>query len=158
MTRPGNWLTSFALAATAALASADETVDRNAVMALEKEWSAASVKRDPAVIEGILADDFVGFDGRGFRSDKAAELQEAAPPVPGASPSPLTLVGEELSDLEVRVFGTAAVLTALNTARFKTQTGETTVRYRRTTVWAKRGGKWQCVSFHASRLLEPPKS
>lgn len=157
MTRPGNWLTRFALAATTALASADETADRNAVMVLERAWSAASVKHDLAAIEGILADDFVGFDGRGFRSDKAAELKEAASPVPGASAAPMALLSEELSDLEVRVFGTAAVLTALNTAKFKTPAGETTVRYRRTTVWAKRGGKWQCVSFHASRLMEPPK-
>lgn len=158
MMRHGNWLILLLLAATTPLVSADETADRNAVMALEKAWSAAATKHDAAAVKGILADDFVGFDGRGFRSDKAAELIEAAPPAPGAPAPSLSLVSEELSDMEVRVFGTAAVLTALNTATFKTQSGETTIRYRRTTVWAKRKEKWQCVSFHASRLMEPPKS
>jgi hypothetical protein len=40
-------------------------------------------------------------------------------------------------------------------ARFKGK--EIAPRYRRTTVWVKRDGRWQCVSFHASRMAEVPR-
>ena len=153
-----DWLGMLVLVAVAAVATADEAADKATVMALEKAWAAASNKQDVDALKSILADDFVGFDGRGFRSDKDAELREIAPPIAGAPVPPLTFISEERSDIEIRVFGTAAVLTALNTAKFNSKDGESTMRWRRTTVWAKRNGRWQCVSFHASRLMEPRKS
>lgn len=104
----------------------------------------------------MLADDYVGIDGRGVVSDKAAELEEAKPPSPGTA-APV-LVSEQLSDVRVRIYGDTAVLTAINTARFSSRQSESTVRYRRTTVWVRRGGRWQCVSFHGSRILESPGS
>jgi ketosteroid isomerase-like protein len=58
----------------------------------------------------------------------------------------------------VRIYGDTAVLTAINTARFSSRQNESTVRYRRTTVWVRREGRWQCVSFHGSRILESPGS
>jgi hypothetical protein len=50
------------------------------VITQEKAWSDAVIHHDIAKVASILADDFVGIDGRGFVSDKAAELKEAAPP------------------------------------------------------------------------------
>ena len=122
------------------------------VVASERAWSEAFLRHDLQVISRLLADDFVGIDGRGVVSDKASELEEAKPPSPGTT-DPI-LVGEQLSDIRVRIYGDAAVLTAINTARFSSQRGDSTVRYRRTTVWVRREDRWQCVSFHGSRILE----
>jgi hypothetical protein len=119
-----------------------------AVVASERAWSEAFLRHDLQDISRLLADDFVGIDGRGVVSDKTAELEEAKPQSPGTT-NPI-LVGEELSDTRVRLYGDVAVLTAINTARFS----DSTVRYRRTTVWVWRAGRWQCVSFHGSRILE----
>jgi ketosteroid isomerase-like protein len=119
-----------------------------AVVASERAWSEAFLRHDLRAISQLLADDFVGIDGRGVVSDKAAELEEAKPPPPGTT-NPI-LVGEQLSDIRVRMYGDIAVLTAINTAHFS----DSTIRYRRTTVWLRRGGRWQCVSFHGSRILE----
>jgi len=118
------------------------------VVASERAWSEAFLRHDLQAISRLLADDFVGIDGRGVVSDKTAELEEAKPQSPGTT-NPI-LVGEELSDTRVRLYGDVAVLTAINTARFS----DSTVRYRRTTVWVWRAGRWQCVSFHGSRILE----
>ena len=120
----------------------------DAVVASERAWSEAFLRHDLQAISRLLADDFVGIDGRGVVSDKTAELEEAKPQSPGTT-NPI-LVGEELSDTRVRLYGDVAVLTAINTARFS----DSTVRYRRTTVWVWRAGRWQCVSFHGSRILE----
>lgn len=122
------------------------------VLAGERAWSQAFLRHDLPAISRLLSDDFVGIDGRGVVSDKAAELDEAKPPSPGAD-GPL-LVSEQLSDVRVRLYGETAVLTAINTARFSSQRGDSTVRYRRTTVWVQRESRWQCVSFHGSRIQE----
>jgi ketosteroid isomerase-like protein len=126
------------------------------VVEAERAWSQAFLRHDLAALSRLLADDFVGIDGRGFLSDKAAELEEARAPEPGATGP--ALAGEALSEVRVRLYGDTAILTAVNTARFSPGPGETaesTIRYRRTTVWVWREGRWQCVSFHGSRIQEP---
>jgi len=125
------------------------------VIAAELAWSDAFLRHDLDRISGILSDDFIGIDGRGVVSDKTAELEEAKGPQGKASAA--VLVGEELSDVRVRVYGDAAVLTAVNTARFRSHHKESIIRYRRTTVYVHRDDRWQCVSFHGSRILEPLK-
>ena len=126
------------------------------VVAAERAWSHAFLRHDLPALSRLLADDFVGIDGRGFASDKAAELEEARAPEPGAA-GPL-LVREALSEIRVRLYGDTAILTAVNTATFSPGPGETaesTIRYRRTTVWVWRDARWQCVSFHGSRIQAP---
>jgi ketosteroid isomerase-like protein len=145
-------LLSLVLAATLASPAAPSREDQ--VVAAERAWSESYLRHDLAALSRLLADDFVGIDGRGVVSDKAAEIEEARPPQPGTS----SLVAEALSDVRVRLYGDTAILTAINTARFSPAAGETaesTIRYRRTTVWVWREGRWQCVSFHGSRIPSP---
>jgi ketosteroid isomerase-like protein len=142
-------MSSAALALAILLGTGPATPsDTSAVIAGERAWSDAFLRHDLPAISRLLADDFVGIDGRGVVSDKAAELEEAKPPAP-ESRAPV-LLGEQLSDVRVRTYGDVAVLTAINTARFS----DSTIRYRRTTVWVRRGDRWECVSFHGSRILE----
>ena len=123
---------------------------RDEVIRLEKEWSQAFLRHDTAAISRILADDYVGIDGRGVVGNKSTEITEAKHRPKANDP---VVLGEKLSDIRVRVYGNASVLTALNTVSFRTHGKEDKVRYRRTTVWLQRDGRWQCVSFHASRVM-----
>ena len=126
------------------------------VISQEKAWSDAVIHHDAAKVASILADDFIGIDGRGFVTDKAAELKEAEPPAsPAAAPQ---LLKEDLSEITARVYGDTAILTSTNTAHFLSQGKATEIKYRRTTVWVRDAGRWRCVSFHGSRILEPPKN
>ena len=127
------------------------------LMQMERAWSAAYLKHDTAVINRILADDYVGIDGRAFVSNKAEEIEEAKAPAPGTPPPERSVLDETISDMKVRVYGQAAVVTGLSTEKVQFKGKESIVRYRRTTVYVKRQGRWQCVSFHASRIIEPPK-
>ncbi len=126
------------------------------IIAQEKAWSDAVIRHDAEKISLILADDFIGIDGRGVVTDKAAELKEAKPPPAGDSAVP-QLLKEEFSDITARLYGSTAVLTLTNTAQFSSKGKETQIKYRRTTVWVRDSGRWRCVSFHGSRILEPPK-
>jgi uncharacterized protein (TIGR02246 family) len=125
------------------------------IEALERAWSTAFLKHDTATIARILADDFVGIDGRGVVSDKSHEIEEAKAPAAGSPAGTYVILSETLSDVRVRLYGDAAVLTAINTARISDRGEEEVVRYRRTTVYVRRSGKWQCVTFHGSRIIDP---
>src|SRR5213080_4209486 len=120
------------------------------VIAQEKAWSDAVIHHDIAKVASILADDFIGIDGRGFITDKAAELKEAEPPAADATAP--QLVREDLSDFTARIYGNTAILNLTNTAHFSSKGKETTIKYRRTTVWVHDSSGWRCVSFTPAAL------
>jgi ketosteroid isomerase-like protein len=136
---------------TAHQGSVDQTL-----MQMERDYSAAYLHHDTATVARMLADDYVGIDGRAVLSDKAEEVEEAKAPPPG-SPTPDYLVSDEtLSEMKVRVYGDAAIVTGLSTEKVLIKGLATTVRYRRTTIYVKRHTQWQCVSFHATRVRDQP--
>lgn len=124
----------------------------DAIIRQELEWSAAFSRHDTAALDRILAADYVGTDGRGVMSTKADELEEARAPKPGQTEPPFVVLGDALSDMTVRLYGEVGVLTSRNDEKVRTGGREIVVVYRRTTVWVKRDRRWQCVSFHASRI------
>jgi ketosteroid isomerase-like protein len=147
----------FAISFTTTAQKANKPSVEQQLMQMEHDWSAAFLKHDVAAASRILADDYVGIDGRGLMTNKQQELEEAKGPEPGA-PTPDFLVQDEtISDMKVRVYGNTAVVTGISNERVLIRGKETSIRYRRTTVYVKRQGRWQCVSFHGSRILEPPK-
>jgi ketosteroid isomerase-like protein len=126
------------------------------VAQLERDWSAAFLRHDIATIDRILADDYVGTDGRGIVTNKAQELEEARPPRPGDPSPPFVILDETVTDLKVRTYGEVAIVNGRIIEKIKTEAGESEIQYSRTTVWVNREGRWQCVSFHGSRILSPP--
>lgn len=127
------------------------------LMQLERDWSAAYLKRDAATVARILADEYVGIDGRGIITNKAQEIEEAEGPKPGAPAPPFVVLGESVTDMKVRLYGDVAVVNGRTIEKIRNKDGEKEIQYRRTTVWVNRGGRWQCVSFHGSRIMEPPR-
>lgn len=145
-----------AVAQTPKKAAGNRKVEQE-LMQIERDWSAAFLNHDVAAAARILADDYVGIDGRGIMTSKAEELEEAKAPAPNAPPPERTILEETISDMKVRVYGDTAVVTGISTEKISFKGNESIIRYRRTTVYVKRQGRWQCVSFHGSRILEPGK-
>ena len=79
--RPTTLLLTAVLMLCSSVATA--RVDPSAeILRLEQAWSQAVVTHQPNVVAGILADDYVGIDGRGVvthKSDEIAEAQAVAP-------------------------------------------------------------------------------
>ena len=125
------------------------------LMQLERDWSAAYLKHDSAMVGRILADEYVGIDGRGIITSKAQEIEEAEAPKPGSPAPPFVVLDESVTDLKVRVYGTVAIVNGRVVEKISNKGSEAEIQYRRTTVWVKRQGRWQCVSFHGSRIIEP---
>ncbi|MEA2568009.1 MAG: hypothetical protein QOI24_10 [Acidobacteriota bacterium] len=123
---------------------------RDTLVQLERDWAAAYLRHDAATIERILADDYVGIDGRGIVTSKHEEVEEAK----GEHGGDMVLTEDTVSDMNVRVYGATAVFTGISNEKGTFKGLEFTARYRRTTVWVKKNGRWQCVSFHGSRIKE----
>src|SRR5262245_47560243 len=68
------------------------------LMQMERDWSAAYLKHDKTVVERILADDYVGIDGRGLVTNKADELRDVEGPDPKAPPPPFVVLDETVTD------------------------------------------------------------
>ena len=147
-------LFAVCLAADSLTTAVDIKVEQE-LMQLERDWSAAVMKHDTATIDRILADDYVGIDGRGIITTKAQEIEEAKPLKSGDPGPPFMVLSETVTDMKVRSYGDFAIVNGRVIEKIDRNGQETEIQYRRTTVWAKRDGRWQCVSFHGSRIREP---
>lgn len=79
----------------------------------------------------------MGIDGRAVTSSKVDEIEEAKAPAPGIPPLSYLVTDETLSEMKVRTYGDAAVVTGLSMENVLINGKDATVRYRRTTVYIK---------------------
>lgn len=115
--------------------SADPTATaKQTLIRLEHTWLRALETSDVGVLEHILAHDFLDTSYNGELRTKADQLAGRADP---------SIESERLSELRVRVFGDAAIVTGLNTITGAQHAW--TARIRFTDVFVKRDGRWQAV-------------
>jgi ketosteroid isomerase-like protein len=108
---------------------------------MNSEWVDAFVKRDTKALDRIMADDctFIypleGDSKQQFISD--IETGD--------------LVAESMTreNVEVRIYGQTAVVTGLDTCRWKYKGHEIAGYYRTVHVYAQRDGRWQVVAIQA---------
>ena len=107
---------------------------------LDKAWTFAELKGDKKAAGELIAEDYVGTTQRGELEDKAKYL---AGVVPNAD-----MVRSD--DYKVTIYGSMAIMTHRATVE-----GVRNIQFRSTHVWMKRGGKWQIVAHHGSRIAPP---
>jgi hypothetical protein len=108
------------------------------VLRLEQVTSNAVVKKDRAAVQPLYADDYSYIHSNGSVADKALELADVVSP-----DSKWTSV--TLTDMKVRVYGGAAVVTGLETL-LGSEKGFVPGPRRFTDVWVNRNGRWQEVA------------
>ena len=113
----------------------------------EQQWAEASMKRDTATVERIVADDFVGIDPSGAYFRKADELA-------GVGKNEGDYVAAKSNEVTVRFYGDAAV--AQGSESWQKRSGERG-RYVWTDTWIRRDGKWQIVAAVDVKVPEPTK-
>ena len=136
---------SAALAVTAAAQGRPVESDQQVLIKLERSWNEAFYRKDVAVIENILADEFMATYDDGSRGDKARELALVAEfnqQVESATPDEFT----------VKVYSDTAVVwfTLRLVGTKQGRRSELSLRY--TDVWVMRDGRWLCVSTHSTRV------
>ena len=124
--------------------AADADADAKEVAKLSKQMTDALVKGDMAFVDGVMADDWMIIVGNGSVGDKSQLLKDV-------KDGTLKYEALDKSEMKVRVYGEAAVVTGRAQARIKVKGQEVGGIDRFTEVYARQGGKWRCVSMHVSR-------
>jgi ketosteroid isomerase-like protein len=116
-----------------------------AVIDLEKRWVGALMKSDTATLDSIFADTYVDTDEHSHRSDKQGVLSVL-------KSGELKIASIKLSDMQVYVYGDAAVVTgsASQEGNFKGQLLTATIIF--TDTFVRQNGKWRAVASHRSAV------
>ena len=118
------------------------------LMQLERDIGRANVERDAAFFERVEADEFVFTDSSGGLTTKKEDVDGVRKP-----PNPdVKLLAYDVDDMQVRLYGEAAVVTGRVTTKQNVKGEERTGRSRFTDVFVKRDGRWQLVAGHSSRM------
>jgi ketosteroid isomerase-like protein len=108
------------------------------LLKLEKEFTQAIVKNDPEAIGRFVTDDWIiiNADGGIINKERFLEVIKS-----GA----LTHEMMESDDIQVRVYGDSAVVTALTRTKGKFMDQEFSTQERATDVFVKLDGRWRCA-------------
>jgi len=138
-TRVRRFIVAAVTVLSAGALPAQDAVARQ-IMAFEDRWGAASLKRDGAAVEKMLAGDFMYFRPDGSRADKGKTVADV-------NNDTRQYVSGKNTNYTVRVYGKAAVITGLWTVTSKAEKGNLTRRIRWTDVWIKQDDdRWLCVA------------
>lgn len=115
---------------------------------LEDESRVATLKNDAAVIDRLLADNWMNTNANGTVTTKAqlmALLKSGT----------FKIMSIENDDVLVRVYGDAAIVTGRSTSRREGEEGTAVTRQVRfTRVWAKLAGRWQVVAAQTTPITQ----
>jgi ketosteroid isomerase-like protein len=123
-----------------------DTPDMARLWEIQQELSAAWMARDRATIDRLIAPDWVVTHVAGQRITRAEVFRDML------ESDATQMTSSDVDEVEVRVFGDAAVVTGRTHAR-GTQSGVPfDVKLRFTDVFVRRGDGWQAVASHATRI------
>jgi uncharacterized protein (TIGR02246 family) len=118
--------------------------DEKALLQLERDWAEASVKKDMAALDKILADNFQANyeDFKGNKKQILAVMKSGREKVES----------NINSELKAFVFGDTAIVNGIATVKASAEGKDTSGRWRYTDVFAKRDGGWQCVTGYSTKV------
>jgi hypothetical protein len=115
------------------------------ILMLEQTSNDATLKKDRAALEQLLADDYVSLNSNGTLTNKTEDITESM----GAN-----WTDAKMSNLKVRVYGNTAVVTG-NLMLTGSAKGYVAGPRLRTDIWVRRNGRWQEVASHTSLVVKP---
>lgn len=118
---------------------------------IDLDWTNAYPSRDTAVFTRVIADDWMGINPDGTTSNKTQQIDEIKS---GA----FAVESMKSSDVKIRVFGNAAVITGLGTLTGKQKGKDVSGDYRYMDVYVKREGKWQAVASQVTAVAKDADS
>ena len=126
--------------ATAVQATTHLASDHDVLLQLNRDYIASVQNGDVKRFNEILSQDFLCSNPDGSLIDRAAFLEQTARPV--------TITDLRAEDVNIRLMGDFAIIHART--RYTTSEGRIAAgRY--TDVWARRDGRWLCISAHVTR-------
>ena len=122
--------------------------DTKAVLKICDDWDAAYMKKDPAPLERLLTNDYIGIDDEGGVTSKQDEINLIK------TGEYVILFVEHLDAPKVRFYGATAIVTMHSKVKESSKGKVTTLIGRATTVCVQEKSGWKIASWHASRVAE----
>lgn len=114
---------------------------------LDQERIKAQINADSAALDRLYADDFIGIGPSGTVRTKKEVLSDFAS-------GSLKFQSITTADVQIRVYGDAAVETGLSTMKGRDADKVVPEENRFTRVWIRQGGRWRLVANHYSNLVK----
>ncbi len=116
------------------------STDEQALLQIERDWTAAWWKQDPEALDGILAD--------GYLENLQGQITTKAQLIRDMKAGIYKVESLEASDMRVVVFGDHAVVNGLTTSKGTIRGKDASDKRRWTDVYEKRDGRWRAVFTH----------
>lgn len=123
--------------------------DRELIRARLGDLVGGMVARDPAAMDRVLAGDFQTITYGGRLVDRAGDISAVT-----ASPD-FEVKAVTTKEVDIRVYGDAAVVRALIAVIERRGDKLTTVPIRITQTWIRQAGEWRAVADQATRVEHP---
>ena len=120
------------------------SADEQALLQLERDWSAAWVKQDAGALEPLLADSYVQSEQGKLKTKK----QMIADMKAGINKVESEVVG----DMRAVVFGDHAVVNGLTTSKGTMLGKDASGKYRWTDILEKQDGRWRAVTTYLVKI------
>ena len=117
------------------------------VKRLNRQWMESYVRSDIAFLEQHLADDYMSTFPDGTILDKKGEIA-------ALKSGDISLAEMTPSEMDVRTYGEAAVITGRSVIKAKVKGQEVSGEYRFTDVWVKQHNRWMAVASQVTRIAE----
>ena len=114
------------------------------VRAAAEGWTGAAVKQDRAGLEKFLASDLQYAHAGG-------QLQDKGQYIAAVTSGPARYESFTFSDLKIRFYGSAAVLTGYVDVKM---VGQTVFRVRTLQVYTNAGANWQMAAHQSTRITQ----
>ena len=118
--------------------------DEQALYQLERDWAEASIKKDAATLDRILADEF-----QANYASLVGNKKQILGVVKSGSAKTESAVNSEMKAL---VLGDTAIVHGLTTEKSSIAGRDTSGQYHFTDVFVKRDARWQCVTGHSTKV------
>jgi ketosteroid isomerase-like protein len=142
-------VTASAVQPTAGMPRGQKHESRREIDLLEQSWRDAIMHRNAAVMDGLLADDYLSITANGTLQSKDQTLANLKSGI-------VRFASIDFSDRKVRFYGQTALVTSRAEVKGSTPEGDISGSYRYTRVYVKdERGHWKIVSFEASRIRNP---
>lgn len=142
------------IAAAATAQTLNESRVRNngvqqTIRKLDDERIQAQIHADPAALDRLYADDFIGVGPSGTVRTKPQVIEDF-------TSGKLKFQSITTDEVQVRVYGITAVETGRSTMQGQDQGKPVPQETRFTRVWVKQQGRWRLVANHYSLLVPLP--
>ena len=131
--------------APTAAAQASAEVEQE-LRTLDEEWHQAHIRRDADALRKLIPAEATFASGGALLTGEeyVKDFEEGG----------THFESVEVGGFRVRVFGDAAVTTAVETIKGRSREGAFDEQFRRTGTYVRRDGRWQLVALHVSRVGE----